>query len=280
MTEKHNQTMLTDFQRILADEEKSAGTIQKYCRDVQSFLHFAEKEETFTKPLTLAYKDHLLKTYAPVTVNSILAALNVFLKRLGFYDCVVKTPKIQKEAFRTTGRDLEKEEYCRLLITARRQGKKRLYLIMETLCATGIRVGELRFITIQALEDGSVKVRSKGKQRTVLLPAALCQKLKDYVREQNRTEGPVFVTRTGRPVDRSNICHEMKKLSQSAGIEKKKIFPHNLRHLFAKTYYRAKKDLSHLTDLLGHSSINTTRIYTQVSDREHSRQIDSLGLIL
>ena len=273
------QSMLNNFRALLAQEEKAAGTIEKYCRDVQGFLTFAG-ERDMTKELTLAYKEKLMGEYAPVTVGSMLAALNVFLKKLGFHDCAVRTPKIQKEAFRPTEKDLEKDDYRSLLRTALRMGKIRLYYIMETLCATGIRISELKFITVRSLEDGFVKVCSKGKQRTVLLPAGLCRKLKSYVRQQNITEGCIFVTRNGNPVDRSNIFHEMKNLCRHAGIEKKKVFPHNFRHLFAKTYYRAKKDLSHLADLLGHSSINTTRIYTQVSDREHSRQIDSLGLVL
>ena len=275
-----NQTMLDKFCTILTEEEKAPGTIEKYCRDVQRFLQFAGEEQSFTKTLTMAYKEKIVGKYAPATAASMLAALNIFLKKLGFYECVVKTPKVQGETFRSSGRDLDKEEYQCLLKVAERQGKERLYLMMETLCATGIRVSELRFITIRALEDGCVRVTSKGKQRTVLLPASLCRKLKQYVQVQKRTEGCVFVTRNGNPVDRSNIFHEMKKLCQSAGIDKKKVFPHNLRHLFAKTYYQAKKDLSHLADLLGHSSVNTTRIYTRVSDREQWRQIDSLGLVL
>ena len=279
MTKAMTNAMLKDFRTLLAQEEKAAGTIEKYCRDVQGFLAFAGGKE-LTKELTLAYKEKLMEKYAPVTVGSMLAALNVFLKKLGFHDCAVRMPKVQKEVFRSTEKDLEKDEYCILLRAAKRLGKIRLYYIMETLCATGIRISELKFITVRSLEDGCVKVCSKGKQRTVLLPAGLCRKLKSYVRQENITDGCVFITRNGNPVDRSNIFHEMKKLCRYAGIEKKKVFPHNLRHLFAKTYYRAKKDLSHLADLLGHSSINTTRIYTQVSDREHSRQIDSLGLVL
>ena len=208
-----------------------------------------------------------------------LAAVNVFLRSLEWYDCIVKSLKIQKEAFREKERDLTKEEYYRLLSAAENKGDLRLSLIMQTICATGIRISELRFITVEAVKIGYARVYSKGKQRTVLLPEVLCRKLKSYRRERNLKKGSLFVTRNGRPMDRSNIYHAMRALCQDARVMGKKIFPHNLRHLFALTYYKVKKDISHLADLLGHSNINTTRIYTMVSGEEQARQLEFLGLV-
>lgn len=274
-----NEAMIDEFRLRLEEEEKSSATIDKYIRDVRTFFAYAGVTESINKTTMIAYKEYLITKYAATSVNSMLTFVNIFLKEMNWHDCVVKILKIQKEAFRAKERDLTKEEYYQLVRTAERKGNIRLSLIMQTIGSTGIRISELKYITVAAINMGYASVCSKGKRRTVLLPEALCQKLKHYVREKKIQRGSVFVTRTGKNVDRSNVCHEMKALGREAGVMKKKIFPHNLRHLFALTYYRAKKDISHLADLLGHSNINTTRIYTLVSGEEQAKQIEFLGLV-
>ena len=274
-----NEAMIDEFRLRLEEEEKSSATIDKYIRDVRTFFAYAGVTESINKTTMIAYKECLITKYAAASVNSMLTSVNIFLKEMNWHDCVVKILKIQKEAFRAKERDLTKEEYYRLVRAAEKKGNIRLSLIMQTIGSTGIRISELKYITVAAINMGYASVCSKGKRRTVLLPEALCQKLKHYVREKKIQRGSVFVTRTGKNVDRSNVCHEMKALGREAGVMKKKIFPHNLRHLFALTYYRAKKDISHLADLLGHSNINTTRIYTLVSGEEQAKQIEFLGLV-
>lgn len=272
--------MLEQFRQAMIEEEKAAATLEKYIRDAKAFVQFVETYGYVDKEVVIAYKEQLIAEYTSASVNSMLAAVNRFLKEMGWHECVVKSLKVQKDAFRAPEKDLSKEEYYRLLDTAKKNGKERLYLLMQTICATGIRVGELKSITVESLHTGRANVRSKGKSRTILLPARLCGKLKKYVREKRIGSGSVFVTRSGRPLDRSNICHEMKALCEEAEVPKEKIFPHNLRHLFACTYYAVKKDLTHLADLLGHSNINTTRIYTLVSEKEQAKQIEVLGLVV
>lgn len=272
--------MLDHFQRGMAEEEKSSATIEKYMRDVRNFYLYAEKAGGVSKEVVLAYKNNLSETYAITSANSMLAAVNVFLKFMGWNECTVKAFRIQKEPFRSRDRELTKEEYYRLLHAAKSKGSRRLYLLMQTICSTGIRVSELKFITVQAVYDGQVKVSLKGKTRTVLLPVSLCRELKVYIRSQKLRSGTVFISRNGNPLDRSNILHDMKNLCDEAGVERRKVFPHNLRHLFACCYYKIEKDISHLADLLGHSNINTTRIYTQVSSVEQMRKIELLGLVV
>ncbi len=274
-----NEAMIDEFRLRLEEEEKSSATIDKYIRDVRTFFVYAGVTESINKTTMIAYKEYLITKYAAASVNSMLTSVNIFLKEMNWHDCVVKILKIQKEAFRAKERDLTKEEYYRLVRAAEKKGNIRLSLIMQTIGSTGIRISELKYITVAAINMGYASVCSKGKRRTVLLPEALCQKLKHYVREKKIQRGSIFVTRTGKNVDRSNVCHEMKALGREAEVMKKKIFPHNLRHLFALTYYRAKKDISHLADLLGHSNINTTRIYTLVSGEEQAKQIEFLGLV-
>lgn len=274
-----NETMIDKFRLRLEEDEKSKVTIEKYIRDVRAFFVYAGVSVEISKTTMIAYKDYLITKYSAASVNSMLTSVNIFLKEMNWHDCVVKILKIQKEAFRAAERDLSKEEYYRLLSAAEKKGNMRLSLIMQTICSTGIRISELRFITIEAINIGCARVHSKGKQRTVLLPEPLRRKLKDYGCRKKIQKGSIFVTRTGKPIDRSNVCREMKALSKEAKVMKKKIFPHNLRHLFAVTYYKVKKDISHLADLLGHSNINTTRIYTLVSGEEQAKQIEFLGLV-
>lgn len=275
-----DQEMLGRFREALLEEEKSDATIEKYMRDIQKFYAYTGEPKRVNKEVVIQYKRELLDNYAVTSVNSMLAALNRFFKYMNWYDCMIKAYRVQKESFRSRERELTKEEYYRLLRLAKERGKMRLYYLMETICSTGIRISELRFITVQAIHKGEAKVSLKGKLRTVLLPTKLCRELKKYIKKKGIINGSIFVTRTGMPVDRSNVLHEMKALCEEAGVDQKKVFPHNLRHLFACTYYQLKKDITHLADLLGHSSINTTRIYTQISGKEQVRQINQLGLII
>lgn len=278
--ERHiSRGQLIQFQNTLIDEEKSTATIQKYLRDLEAFVAFAG-EEAVTRDTAIRYKQHLKEHYKPSSVNSMLAAMNRFFKAVEWFDCVVKALKIQRQAFRSRERELTKEEYYRLLKTAKSQNNTRLYLLMETICSTGIRVSELQFITMQAVRSGWAAVSLKGKTRSVLIPSALCRELKSYAKKMGIKEGSIFITRSGRPLDRSNIHHFMKALCEAAGVDKSKVFPHNLRHLFACLFYQAEKDISRLADLLGHSNINTTRIYTCVSGEEQVRQIEQLGLVV
>lgn len=252
----------------------------RYMRDAARFVEFIGESGAVTKDAVISYKQHLAKSYAVISANSMLAAVNSFLRTIGCGDCVVRFFKVQSTTFRARERELNREEYTRLVEAAKKNGKKCLSLIMQTICATGIRISELQFITVQALHIRKATVSLKGKTRIVILPVELCVELKRYTREKKITSGSIFVTRTGRPIDRSNILHGMKALCEEAKVLKSKVSPHNLRHLFALTYYKVEKDICHLADLLGHSSINTTRIYTMVSCEEQEQQIDCLGLFI
>lgn len=274
-----NEESFERFRRELIEEEKSDATIEKYLRDLNTFSSFMGQEKAICKENVIRYKNYLVEHYAVTSVNSMLAAINCFFKRMGWYDCLVKSLKVQREAFRSHEREMSKDEYFRLLEVAKARGNERLYFVMQSICSTGIRISELKFITVESLNVGQARVSLKGKTRTVLLPADLRRHLKIYARDRGIKEGSVFVTKNGQPLDRSNILHEMKALCKDAGVDARKVFPHNLRHLFACIYYKAEKDLSHLADLLGHSSVNTTRIYTLVSGEEQAKQIDRLGLV-
>lgn len=279
MEKQMSEALMIQFRNRLAEDERSKATIQKYMRDLEAFRRFIGKSQ-ITKEQVISYKRYLQERYRPASVNSMLAAVNRFLKEMGWYDCVVKALKLQHAAFRSRERELTKQEYYRLLRAAREQNDERLCLLMETICATGIRVSELRFITVEAVQKSRAVVSLKGKTRTVLLPGELCRELRTYIRKKRIRSGSIFITRSGRPMERNNILHSMKRLCESAKVERSKVFPHNLRHLFACLYYKAQKDLSRLADILGHSNINTTRIYTRVSGEEQLRQIEGLGLIL
>lgn len=275
-----NRSMLEAFRDYLKEEEKSRATVEKYVRDAGRFLDYAGEGSVPVKDQVLAYKQHLLKNYAVTSANSMLAAVNSFLRFLHCPDCTVKAFRMQRRAYRGEGRELTKEEYIRLVETARRKGRKRLELIMQTLCSTGMRVSELPFVTVESLHTRRASVCLKGKTRIVVLPRELCLELKQYIRGTGVRQGSVFVTKSGKPVDRNNVLHAMKSLCGEAGVDSKKVFPHNLRHLFAVTFYGERKDLSHLADLLGHANVNTTRIYTLVSLEEQERQVCGLGLVL
>ena len=263
----------------MQSEEREPGTIEKYLREVSAFLVWAGEREV-TKDLTTAWKEHLKSQhFQPETVNAKLSALNKFLRFLGREDCRVRYLKIQRKLFRRSDRELTKEDYTRLWSTANAQGKHRLALLMETICATGIRVSEVRYITVEAVQSGRADVSLKGKIRTILLPGKLCRKLQKYAKKQKIVSGEVFLTRNGRGLSRRQIWAEMKALCKVAGVAASKVFPHNLRHLFARTFYKVYKDVARLADVLGHSSIETTRIYLISTGVEHAQQLERLGLI-
>ena len=228
----------------------------------------------------LQYKDYLISKFAPASVNSIISSLSHYFSFNEMYDLRVKSLKIQKQIFATKEKELTRQEYERLLNAARSKSNKRLFYLMQTICSTGIRVSELKFITVEAVKNGVANINCKGKMRQVFLPKQLCRMLTAYTKEKGIREGAVFVSKRGKPLDRSNIWSDMKKLCESAGVSRDKVFPHNLRHLFARTYYSIQKDVVRLADILGHSSVNTTRIYTMETGEVHRKQIQRLGLLL
>jgi len=201
------------------------------------------------------------------------------LSKIGWDELALKNLKTQKESFCDDDRELTKEEYARLVAAAEKSGNHRLALVLQTICATGIRISELQYITVDAVRTGRADVSNKGKRRTIFLPGQLRRILTKYISENNVESGAVFVTRNGKPLNRSNIWRDMKALCERAGVDAKKVFPHNLRHLFARTHYTMEKDLSRLADILGHASVNTTRIYTKESGAVHAAQIERLGLM-
>lgn len=267
------------FELNLREEERRASTIRQYLRDARSFSVSLGNPKEMTKEQVIRYKERLGRTCRPSTANTKLAAVNHFLRVAGHPACTVRMFRVQQEAFRSPDRELTRAEYLRLLDAAKRKRRHRLHLVMQTIASTGIRVSELPFITVGAVRRRRAQVALKGKVRAVVLPRELCQALDAYIREKGIREGSVFVTRSGRCLDRSNILHEMKALCEEAQVSRNKVFPHNLRHLFAVTYYRANHDLCHLADILGHSSINTTRIYTRMSCEAQEEEIGRLGLV-
>ena len=266
------------FGEYLRREEKSSATREKYLRDVGAFCRYATRQP-ITKELVVAWKKQLVDSgYGIRSVNSMIAGVNSFLSFLGLADCRVKNIRLQQQTYCAEEKELTKAEYLRLLRAA--GGNRQLNLVLQTICGTGIRVSELRYFTLEAVRRGAVTVDCKSKTRTVLVPEKLKQMLLRYAKEQGITTGGIFMTRTGRPLDRSNIWSAMKKLCQAAGVVPGKVFPHNLRKLFARTFYSLEKDIAKLADILGHSSINTTRIYIMSTGMEHRRKIDRLGLLL
>ena len=263
---------------LLADE-RSAGTISKYRRDLTAFSRWLDGR-IVTKETAADWKTHLLNSgYAPRTINSMLAALNSFFRFMDWH-IKVRFLKIQRQLFRETARELRRSEYDRLLAAAREDGQERLALLMETLCATGIRISELQYITLEAVRRGRADISLKGKIRTILIPRKLAKKLLAYARAAGIRGGEIFRTRTGRGLSRRQVWYELKRLCRAAGVAPSRVFPHNFRHLFAQTFYRATRDIAKLADVLGHSSIETTRIYLVTTGEEHQRQLDRLGLVL
>ena len=267
------------YRRHLQAEERSTGTIEKYLRDIATFLTWLEGK-TVTKDLAAAWKGALLTAgYAPGTVNGMVCAINGLLRLLGGGECRVKFLKVQRKLFRDPGRELTRREYDRLHESAQTMGKERLALMMETICATGIRVSEVRAITVEAARQGKAEISLKGKIRLILLPVKLCRKLLKYARRQKTASGAIFRTKSGKELSRHQIWAELKRLCQHAGVAPSKVFPHNLRHLFARMFYQTSGDIVRLADVLGHSSMETTRIYLVTSGNEHRRQLERLGLV-
>lgn len=275
---KITKELLIKFKEHLLEEEKSPATVEKYMRDIGAFYTWV-KGKNLDKTLILQYKDHLISLYASVSVNSIISTLNRFFEFNNRHELKVKLLKIQKQTFLNKEKELSKQEYERLLCAAKSKKNKRLFYLMQTICSTGIRVSELKFITVETLKYGTAEINCKGKMRRVFLPKQLCKMLKEYVKEKGIKNGPVFISKNGKPLDRSNIWSDMKKLCDTALVSPDKVFPHNLRHLFARTYYTLQKDIVRLADILGHSSVNTTRIYTMETGEIHRMQIQRLGLL-
>lgn len=272
-----SEKSLSEFQKHLIQEEKSSITIEKYMHDVKDFYIFINNR-VLTKDIVIEYKTQLTEKYAVRSVNSKLASINSLLMFLGRQDCKVKSLKLQRETYSSEEKELTKAEYLRLLQAAK--NNPRLHLIIETICGTGIRVSELKYFTVEGVENGTVTVNCKGKTRSILVPSKLRKLLLRYAKLNKINEGIIFRTRSGKPVNRSNIWSEMKKLCKSAKVNPQKVFPHNLRKLFARTFYGIEKDIAKLADILGHSSIDTTRIYIMTTGTEHRRRIDRLGLVV
>ncbi len=274
------QSILNEYIQYLKAEEKAVATIEKYVRDIRAFLAFLG-DKAVEKQRAIEYKQYLLDNqYAVRSVNSIIASLNGIFSYMGCQHCKLKTIKIQRQLYCSEKRELKKEEYERLVKTANREGNYRLQLILQTICVTGIRVSELPFITVEAVRKGEAIVTLKGKTRVIFIIRELQKKLLRYIAEQKIHTGTLFVTRSGKPMSRTNIWREMKNLCVQAKVCPNKVFPHNLRHLFARTFYGIEKDIAKLADILGHSHIDTTRIYIATNKSEHRQRMEKMRLIL
>ena len=271
---------ISDYEVFLKRQERGEATIEKYLREIRCFCGWMSQRPV-TKEAVIEWKEFLQKEgYVPATVNAKLSALNSFFAFMGWEDYRVKLLRIQRQMFRKQARELTKEEYENLLETARKEGKERLALLMETICATGIRVSELSYITAEAVKQGRTEVELKGKIRVILLPGRLCRKLLKYMEEQGIGSGEIFLTKGGTSLSRRQIWREMKELCKKADVESSKVFPHNLRHLFATSFYKICKDIVKLADVLGHSSVETTRIYLLTAGEEHARQLEQMRLVI
>lgn len=270
---------IKEFKVWLVENEKSKLTVEKYMHDVKVFLDFLNGE-ALNKRLVLEYKKMLIETYKPTSVNSMLASLNAFLRFINKSVFTVKQLKIQRQIYVSEDKELTKSEFERLVRSANATQNKRLSLIIQTICATGIRVSELEFITVEAVKKGEAQVSLKGKRRTVFIVPKLREKLYKYIKERGIQSGAIFVTKCGKPVSRSNIWREMKSLCKTANVNPNKVFPHNLRHLFARTFYGIEKDIVRLADILGHTNVNTTRIYIASTGFEHCQKLQNMRLII
>ncbi len=270
--------LLKMYIQYLREQERSESTIKSYQRELMSLQLYLD-ERPITKDILLAYKTMLTSQYSPSTCNVTISALNSYLKYMGRPDLMLNPLKIQRQIYEPADKELTRREYDKLIRAANINGQEKLSLIIQTICSTGIRISELQYISVESLKEGKTLVTNKGKSRVVFIPTQLQRVLKKYVINSNISSGPIFATRSGKPIDRSNIWASMKKLCNIAGVNPQKVYPHNLRHLFARTYYNQYHDLSRLSDLLGHTSINTTKIYTMETGAVHARQIAALGLV-
>lgn len=271
--------LISDFKEHLILEERSTATIEKYIRDVTAFAKYLNGEKV-TKETVIAYKKHLQEKYAIRSVNSMVAGINCLLEFLGWQDLRVKSVKLQKQIYCPEEKELTKAEYTRLCKTAEKNQNKRLSLIIQTICGTGIRVSELQYITVEAVKSGEATVSCKAKTRSVFIVKNLQKKLLSFAAEQGIKSGMIFITRTGKAISRTNIWREMKNLCKEANVNPTKVFPHNLRHLFARVFYGIEIDIAKLADILGHSSINTTRIYIISTGVEHRRKMENMHLVI
>lgn len=271
---------IENYERNLRLEERSEATVHKYGKAIVNLYDSLPESKEITKEQVIAWKNNLEGKHAASTVNVMISAVNTFFAFMGWDGLRIKQIKTQRNVYREPQREMTREDYMKLLDAAMKAGNLRLYYLMMTLASTGIRISELRFITVEALKCGIATVNCKGKQRKVFIPKALRRKLLAWCRETGIVSGPVFVSKRGNPLNRSNIWREMHKLCKAAGVDAHKVFPHNFRHLFAVTYYRQEKDVAKLADLLGHASIETTRIYIMESGEEHERQMERLGLVV
>lgn len=273
--------LLEEYEIYLFAEEKAANTIAKYMCDLRKFMEYSGGREV-TKEMVIAYKEYLKKEkqYKVTSINSYLVAVNRFFQYMGWYGICVKTLKIQRDAYCQEEQELMKTDYRKLVKTAKKQGNYRLAMIIQTICATGIRVSELSAVTVKSVQKGVIEVNNKGKIRRVLIHNQLRRQLLSYVSRKGIRRGLIFRTKSGKPVHRNNIWRDMKKLCEKAGVNARKVYPHNLRHLFAKSFYEVSRDISKLADILGHSNIETTRIYLRTNSREYQKQLDTMGLVL
>lgn len=273
------KTTIEQFEAYLHKEERSNGTVDNYIRNVRELAAWLAGQAV-TKEQLVAWKDALqAKRLQPTTVNAKLAAIGCFLRVMGWQDCQVRFLRVQRRVFREKEKELTREEYEKLLAAAQQQGSARLALLLETICATGVRVSEVQYITVEAARRGRAEVTMKGKIRTILIPNKLCRKLLKYAKQTKTASGKIFLTRNGTALSRKQIWAEMKSLCQAAGVSPGKVFPHNLRHLFATVFYRACHDIVKLADVLGHSRIETTRIYLVTTGFEYAKQLEQLGLV-
>ena len=271
---------VAQFAQMLLKEERSPGTIENYLRHIRAFAQWLNGQEVTLEAVT-TWKGNLLdKEYSPGSINAMLLALNRFFKFMGWNDCKVKSLRIQRQMFRETTKELTRKEYVQLLSTAQAQGKNRLVLLMEAICCTGIRVSEVQYLTVESVREGKAVISLKGKIRTILIPSKLRKKLLQFAQKQKTISGAIFRTRNGTPISRKQIWAEMKALCKKAGVAASKVFSHNLRHLFARTFYSSCKNVVMLADVLGHSSVETTRIYLISTGIEHEQQLEHLGLII
>ena len=272
--------IIKDFINHLRLEEKSKNTIEKYARDVNAFLTYLN-DNVVSKELVIEYKQKLIADgYAVSSINSMLATINSLFDYLGWFDCKVKAIKTQRQIYCPENKELTKAEYLRLINAAERNHNNRLNLILQTICGTGIRISELQFITVEAVKNGQAEVSCKGKNRVIFIVKKIKKKLLRYAAERHIKAGAIFITKSGKPVNRTNIWREMKSLCKQANVNPDKVFPHNLRHLFARTFYKLEKDIAKLADILGHSSINTTRIYIISTGYEHLKRMENMRLVV
>lgn len=268
------------YRLYLLEMEKSVATIEKYLRDIRKFSSWLGTDRSVTKERVIEYKHALTERYKTSSVNSMLVALNMYFRYLGWEECCVRGLKCQQQMFIGSRKELKQEEYLRLVETALQKGQEQIALVMETIASTGIRISELRYITVEAVQQGCANVNCKGKSRQVFIVKELRKKLSKYLKQKKIKSGPIFLSQKGNPLDRSNVWTKMKKIAEIAGVATEKVFPHNLRHLFARAYYHKNKDIFYLADILGHASVNTTRIYTRTAGENHLRILEKLKFVI